>query len=588
MALHRHFVTLAVALAVLGCNPPSDEARDGAQSAASSAGSQARERRAVVVAAHPLASEAGAEMLRRGGSAVDAAIAAQAVLTLVEPQSSGLGGGAFMLHHDGRDGVLTAYDGRETAPAGATPDLFLREDGEEMDLLDAVVGGHSVGVPGVVAMLGEAHARHGKLPWATLFEPAIRLSEEGFPVSERLAAMIRGLTGRGRLDGVPATAAYFYDEDGSPLKEGTVLRNPELAQSLRLIAEGGPRAFYEGPIAEAIVTAVTQTTFFPSAMTLEDLATYEPRVLEAVCAPFAGARVCTMPPPSSGVILLELLGVLDRTNVSAEGAWTEVSARLFAEASRLAYADQDRHMADGVQVAVPVAGLVNPAYHDARAALIDGDGVMDVVPAGEPDAFGDFAPDRGPKAPSTSHMTITDPQGNVLTMTTTVEFPFGSHLMAGGFILNNQLTDFAFTPEVGGLPVANAVAPGKRPRSSMTPAIVYDDDGAVIAALGSPGGTGIIAYVAKTILAHVGWGLDIDAAVETPNLVARRGRIWLERGRFETTLQEALREDGYGARLGERGLTSGVNAISLKGGEVVGAADPRREGAPVYVDAIDQ
>ena len=545
-----------------------------------------------VAAANPYAVDAGAEILRRGGSAVDAAIAVQAVLGLVEPQSSGLGGGAFMIHHDPHTDSLISYDGREFAPASATPDRFLNEDGEPMNFLDAVTGGLSVGVPGAVAMLGLAHEEHGALPWADLFEPARRLASEGFEVSPRL----NGLVGRiPRLKQAPAAAAYFYTEDGAPLPVGHILKNPAYARTLEILQEGGAAAFYEGEIAEAIVAAVNAAPN-PGGMTLDDIAAYRPVKRDVVCGPYRDYQVCSMAPPSSGgVTLLQILALLEPFDLAAAGAGSVEALHLIFEASRLAYADRARYLADndqaeakgGLPTGSLIAGLLNPPYLADRAALIDVDRAAETVTAGDPSSYeisGGAAPgawnamgdSASPEPPSTSHFVVVDGAGRTVSMTATVEFAFGSHQMAAGMILNNQLTDFSFLPVRDGKPVANAVAPRKRPRSSMSPAIVFDADGAIFAALGSPGGPAIIGYVAKTLIALIDWGMPLQEAVDYPNAVYPRGAPILEKDGFDDQIVAGLKARGH--EVTTRDLTSGVHAFVFEDGAFVGAADPRREG----------
>ena len=546
-----------------------------------------------VAAANPYAAEAGAGVLARGGSAVDAAIAVQAVLGLVEPQSSGLGGGAFLLHYDPATRRLETYDGRETAPASATPDRFLLPSGEPMPFLDAVAGGLSVGVPGVVAMLETAHREHGVRPWAELFDPAIRLAEEGFNVSPRLSMLIGQIP---RLKQLPAAAAYFYAPDGAPLPAGHVLRNPEYAHTLRSIAAGGARAFYEGPIAEAIVRAVNEAPN-PGGMTMADLAGYAPVKREPVCGDYRAYLVCSMAPPSSGgVTILQLLAFLEPFDMQGAGAGSIEALHLYFEASRLAYADRNQYLGDLDQAGLAggpsqeeiIRGLLNPAYLSARAAQIDRAKAAGEVAAGDPSAhpFPDgaapgawpvLAPGDSPDPPSTSHFTIIDGEGRVVSMTTTVEFAFGSHLMAAGMILNNQLTDFSFTPERDGRAVANAVAPGKRPRSSMSPVIVFDPEGAPYAALGSPGGPAIIGYVAKTLIGLIDWGLSMQAAIDAPLAVYPRGAPAVETGGFDPQIIEGLKRLGH--PVVERDLNSGLHGVRvLPDGSFEGGADKRREG----------
>ena len=541
----------------------------------------------VVVAADIRAAEAGMEMLRRGGSAVDAAVAVQAVLGLVEPQSSGLGGGAFMLRWDAGTKNLTTFDGREFAPAAAGPDLFLKEDGTPMGFYDAVVGGRSVGVPGAVAMLGEAHARYGKIPWADLFDPARKLAEEGFIISPRLAGLIATVP---RLKQEPAAAAYFYNEDGTPKPEGTLLKNPAYARTLQIIAEGGPEAFYEGEIAEAIVAAVTGADN-PGAMTLEDLAAYAPVERAPVCGRYRVYQVCSMTPPSSGgATLLNILAILENFDLSQYGPTDPEGWKLIMEASRLAYADRALYLADpdkqsgeGAASNAIVDGMASAAYGADRATLLSLEAAMESAPAGRPAEFaGGVTPERGadesPEPPSTSHFSIQDADGNVISMTTTVEFAFGSHTMAAGFILNNQLTDFSFLPVKDGKPVANAVGPRKRPRSSMSPVIVFDGEtGAPVAAFGSPGGPAIIGYVAKTLIAWADWGLPLQGAIDAPNIVVPRGGVLAEEGATPPETVAAL--ESYGYAVTTRSLTSGVNGFVLGTDGAQWGADKRREGA---------
>lgn len=546
-----------------------------------------------IAAANPYAVDAGAAILERGGSAVDAAIAVQAVLGLVEPQSSGFGGGAFMLHYDPRSDVLESYDGREVAPATATPDRFLTADGEPMNFYDAVVGGLSVGVPGVVKMLERAHIDHGHLPWPDLLSPAAKLSEEGFHVSPRLHDLLARIP---RLQQLPAAAAYFYGEDGLPRPVGFLLKNPEYAHTLRILSEQGTAAFYEGEIAEAIVSAVNGGPN-PGGMTLADLANYRPIKREPVCSTYREYEICSMAPPSSGgVTLLQILKLLEPFDMAAAGEGSAEALHLLFEASRLAYADRNQYLADqdkaaedgGLSQEELIGGLLNPPYLADRAKLIDASVAAAQVLPGDPSvysfdlearpgAWSGLAADASPEPPSTSHFVIVDGEGRVVSMTTTVEFAFGSHLMAGGMILNNQLTDFSFLPERDGAPIANAVAPGKRPRSSMSPVIVFDKEGSVWAALGSPGGPAIIGYVVKTLIALIDWDLPLQAAIDVPHAVYPRGEPLLEEGGYDSQILAALRVRGHAVN--ERGLTSGLHGFKRnEGGSYDGGADPRREG----------
>ena len=544
-----------------------------------------------ISAANPHAARAGAEILRRGGSAVDAAIATQAVLGLVEPQSSGLGGGAFMIHFDPAAGTLETYDGRETAPAAAMPDRFLTDTGEPMNFYDAVVGGLSVGVPGAVRMLELAHEEHGKTPWSKLFDPAVALSEDGFEISPRMYGFLDRIS---RLKQLPAAAAYFYDADGEALPVGHLLKNPDYAETLKTIADGGADAFYTGPIAEAIIEAVTSSPN-PGDMTLQDLANYRPVKREPVCSFYRVYQICSMAPPSSGgVTTLQIMRMLEPFDLTGAGEGSVDALHLIFEASRLAYADRNQYLADnellaaegGLSVEDVISGLLNPAYLDARARLIEPLTAAEEVTPGDPSEYAansssgkwnGLAKDASPEPPSTSHFVIVDGDGRVVSMTASVEFPFGSHLMAGGMILNNQLTDFSFLPERDGVPVANAVASGKRPRSSMSPVIVFDGEGDLWAALGSPGGPAIIGYVVKTLIAMIDWNMSAQDAIELPNAVYPRGAPLLETGGFSPQIRASLMERGHDVK--ERALTSGVHAFRvLDDGAFDGGADPRREG----------
>ena len=491
----------------------------------------------MVVAAHPLAVEAGADVLAAGGTAADAMVSVQAVLGLVEPQSSGLGGGAFLVWHDGTTGQITTLDGRETAPLEATPRLFQDDAGEPLGFFEAVVGGRSVGAPGTPALMAEAQARWGNSDWAALLDPAIRLAEDGFTVSPRLATLVAGDAARLAVD--PATAAYFLP-DGVPLAEGAVLRNPDYATSLRALAEQGINGFYTGPVAEAIVAAVQGADHNPGLLGPVDLAIYRIKERPAVCVPYRGHEVCGMGPPSSGGVAVgQILGTLESTDLAALGSENPESWRLIGEASRLAFADRGRYLADNDFVPVPVEGLLDPAYLATRAALFEDGDVLDEAPAGEPEfdhtlrrADGDTL-----ERPATTHISIVDSYGNALSMTSTIENAFGARLMAAGFLLNNELTDFSFRSHEAGVPVANRVEPGKRPRSSMAPTIVRRD-GAPVLVLGSPGGSSIIGYVAQAVIAHLDWGMDVQQAADMGRALNRFGIFDLEENSSAAALSE--------------------------------------------------
>jgi len=529
----------------------------------------------MVATANPLATMAARDIIVAGGSAVDAAIAAQLVLTLTEPQASGLGGGAFLLHHDAASGEVSSYDGRETAPAAVTADMFRRADGSLMEWEEASQGGLPVGVPGVVAMLALAHAEHGRLPWAALFEPAIALAEDGFIVSPRLEESLAAVEDPAPF---PAFELYFFAPDGSPKTAGTRLANPELAATLRTLAEGGAQAFYEGAIAEAIVAAVTQDGFSPGAMTTDDMAAYEAVRREPVCAPYRAWTVCGMGPPSSGgVAVAQVLGLLERFDLAAMEPAGAEAIHLIGEAQRLAYADRDLYLADGDFVAVPVEALLDADYLAARSALIDPARAAAQVLPGEIAGWDDaMAPDDGDHGLSTSHVSIVDAQGNAVSMTTSIEQAFGSRVMAAGFLLNNQLTDFSWEAEIDGRPVANRVEPGKRPRSSMSPTLVFDAQGDLVMAIGTVGGARIICYVAKTLIATLDWGLDIQAAIEMPHFLNRYGTMELEEGTALEAVVPAL--EAMGHTIEWRAMATGLAGFHIEGEVITGGADPRREG----------
>lgn len=536
---------------------------------------QAELRREMVSTAHPLAAQAGMKMLALGGSAVDAAIAIQAMLTLVEPQSSGIGGGGFMLHLDSATGKVTAYDGRETAPKAVTEKLFLDAEGEPLGFFEAVVGGRSVGVPGVVRMLELAHGQHGLLPWADLFEPAIDAATNGFPVSPRLHYLLA----RDVFLKQSEVAGRFYYRDGEPLPVGYQLRNSALARSLADIAWNGAEALHRGPLAAAIVAAVQGHPTNPGVMTQGDLARYTAKQREPVCTPYRGYRVCGMPPPTSGgVTVAQILGQLQHLPIADAAPGSARAIHLVSEAERRAYADRGLYLADSDFVDVPVAAMLRPAYLQRRAATIDAERSTGPVAPGNPlDRTWNFQPGADLSQPATTHFTVIDRAGDVVSMTSSVENAFGSRLMVGGFMLNNQLTDFSFRPSDGdGRPVANRVEPQKRPRSSMSPTIVLNGDGSLRLAIGSPGGSRIIGYVAKTIVAVLDWGLDVQSAIDLPHHVNRNGTTDLELGTAIAEQMAALTAMGHDVRL--RTLNSGLHGIEQVDGILRGGADPRREG----------
>ncbi len=527
----------------------------------------------MVAAANPHAVQAGADVLARGGTAADALVAVQVMLGLVEPQSSGLGGGAFLVWYDAASGEVTTLDGRETAPLAATPRLFQDESGAPLGFFDAVVGGRSVGTPGTPALLAEVHARWGTQDWAELLAPAQRLAETGFEVSPRLAGLIEG--DQERLQSDPDTAAYFMP-GGTPLAAGDLLKNPAYAQTLQSFAEEGADAFYGGDLGRAIVAKVQGAAGNPGVLSEVDLAIYRVKERPATCAPYRGHEVCGMGPPSSGAVAVgQILGLLEGFDLSAGPQDPEVR-RLMGDAARLAFADRGRYLADSDFVPVPVEGLLDPAYLEARAEELKTGAALESVEPGEPafDHALNWADDTSLELPSTSHISIVDGAGNVASMTTTIENGFGSRLMTNGFLLNNELTDFSFRSHADGVPIANRVEPGKRPRSSMAPTIVLRD-GAPVLALGSPGGSRIIGYVSEAIVGVIDWGLDVQQATQIPHAVNRFGTYDLEAGSAAVSLAEPLTAMGF--EVNERALTSGLHLIGI-GERLSGGADPRREG----------
>lgn len=592
----RSLTVIAATLALAACHtpvneqPPAPELGSGYRTDLSTRHAE----RHMAAAANPLAAEAGREMLRQGGSAIDAAIAMQAVLTLVEPQSSGIGGGAFIMLWDGHN--VQAYDGRETAPAGATERLFLKADGTPMAFTDAQIGGRSVGTPGVLRALEMAHKKSGRLPWAKLFEPAIRLSEQGFAISPRLHSLIAADR---FIAQSPDMAAYFLNADGSPKATGTLLKNPALAAVFKRIAKEGPDALYQGSIADEIARKV-QGHRNAGSLSQADLKGYTAKQRAPLCTDYKQWKVCGMPPPSSGgIAVAQILGTLQALETrnprlaiapmtpvkSASPAGLEPTpeaVHLLAEAGRLAFADRALYVADADFTPVPVAGLVAPGYLAQRATLI-GERSMGIAKPGQPAGIQvAYAPDRSPLRISTSQVVAVDDQGGAVSMTTTVEAAFGSHVMVQGFLLNNQMTDFSFIPAENGQPVANRVQPGKRPRSAMAPTLVFDrNSGELLATVGSPGGSQIIEYVSKSLVAMLDWKLDPQAAISLPNFGSRNGATELEAGLFSPALKQALKDKGHA--LSEIEMTSGVQAIVRTRdaqGKVTlsGGADPRREG----------
>jgi len=533
----------------------------------------------MIAAANPLAAEAGLEMLRAGGSAVDAAIAVQMVLGLVEPESSGIGGGAFMLVYNPKAKETTSFDGREVAPASATPGMFLDAAGKARPKQEAIPGGLSVGIPGVVGMLEMAHQKYGKLPWQRLFQPAIKLADNGFPVGPKLARTIKGFA---RGANMPDIRAHFYHADGTPLAEGEIYKNPEYAHSLRLIAAGGSKAFYTGEIAQAIVDKVQHAPVNPGGMTLDDLAGFKALERPPVCGDYRVWHLCSMGPPSSGgIAIVQILGMLQRFPSSDLQPNTLSEAHLFTQASRLAYADRAKYLGDTAFVDVPIAGLLDKSYIASRAALIDPAKDMGTAQAGNPpQKHAEYAPQRSPVLHGTSHMTIVDKTGMVIAMTTSVESVFGAEVMVKGFFLNNTLTDFSLDPMLDGKPVANAPAAGKRPLSAMSPTIAFDKDGNFLLSVGSPGGPAIIDYVTQTLVAMLDGGLTPAQAIALPRQLNMNGATRLERSPANDALTSPLTAMGHHVLPGG-GEASGLHGIERTKGGYVGGADPRRDGVVV-------
>ncbi len=537
----RLFVLSFLALAG-GCASALSMAENGGSAPATAS-------RHMVSAANPLAAEAGRGILRAGGSATDAAIATALVLTLVEPQSSGIGGGGFLIHYAAASRTVEAYDGRETAPRTATTDMF-----RGMGFKDAVPGGLSVGVPGLLRLFEMAHRDHGRLPWKRLFDPAIRLAEDGFDISPRLHSMISSAWA---LNSFEASRRYFFTDDGAPKPMGARLRNPALAKTLRRVADEGADAFYKGPIAEAMVAAVRNAPRNPGRMSMADMAAYRAVKRRPVCGAYRVWRVCGMPPPSSGgVAVLQILGVLAHFPLPDMEPASPRAVHLFAEAGKLAFADRKAHLADPDAVRVPVERLLDPVYLKRRAGRIGERALPAPVPSGI-------------KGESTSHLSVVDKDGNAVSLTASIESAFGSRLMAGGFLLNNELTDFSAPP--------NAPGPGKRPLSSMSPTIVLDRDGRFAMAVGSPGGPRIIGYVAKALVAALDWGLDAQQSIDLANFQSRGGALELEAGTGLETMAAKLEAMGHQVNI--KSMTSGLHAIRARAGALEGGADPRREGA---------
>jgi len=534
----------------------------------------------MVAAANPIAAQAGLKILRAGGSAVDAAIATQLALNVVEPQSSGIGGGAFLLHYHAASRAIEAYDGREKAPAAATENMFLNPDGSPRKFYDVVPGGLSVGVPGLLRMLEMAHKKHGKLPWARLFDPAIKLAEQGFNISPRLYSLVK-------IDSLlrkfKTSKEFFYGSSGFAKPIGTKLINKPLAETFRQIAIGGADVFYTGKIATEIIKAVKEAPLNPGKIMRSDLANYNAKKREPVCSFYRKWLICGMPPPTSGgITTIQILGILQGTDMSKLTPGSTEAIHLIAEAGRLAFADRNKYLADEDFVFVPKSQLIDPGYLTERAKLISKNKSMGKARPGKiklktVDRLGSYQAFEGE---STSHISIVDGEGNAISMTSSIENTFGSRLMVGGFLLNNQLTDFSFLPKSGGKPLANRVEPNKRPRSSMSPMLVVDANAKLVMTIGSPGGSRIIGYVAKTLIGVLDWKMDIQEAISLPHFLNRNGITDLEQGSKLEALKTNLEELGHTVQV--RKLTSGLHGIIVgANGTMYGGADPRREGVAI-------
>ncbi|MGC1470647.1 MAG: gamma-glutamyltransferase [Sphingorhabdus sp.] len=541
----------------------------------------AAQSKGIATSADPRATAAGAEILAKGGSASDAAMAMMLALTVVEPQSSGIGGGGFLVHYDAKGATISTINGRETAPAAATPQRFTDAEGKPLPFLQAFPGGKSVGVPGNISLMAEAHRKWGKLKWAEIFKPAIRLADKGFVVNQTLDSRLLMIE---RLWPQFETAKSIYWVNGKPAKAGMTLRNPALAKTLKLIAKKGPNAFYTGSIANSIVDSVTKSPVAPGDMTLADLAAYKAVEQNAVCAPYRVYVVCGMAPPSSGATtVLQILGSLERFDMKAMGKDDPKSWYLIGQAMQLAYADREKYLGDASFVQVPVSGLIDKAYLAERSALIDPAKARTDYPAGSPPGAMPRTAAISGEVAGTTHFSAVDAKGSIANMTSTIEGPFGSQLIAGGFFLNNELTDFTFAPEKDGAPVANRVEGGKRPLSSMAPTIVFDRDGKPVLALGSAGGKRIIMHVTKTLVGVLDFGLPLKEAIALPNIYFGGGSLLVEEN---TALANALDMiAAFGQQVKPADLGSKVNGVQLVDGKWTGAADPRSEGTAVSVDA---
>jgi gamma-glutamyltranspeptidase/glutathione hydrolase len=575
-------VAAGVAIAAILGAGPVGAAPLNAAPAGSPAIEAARTSGGFVSAANPMAVEAGLAVLRRGGSAADAAVAVQVMLGLVEPQSSGIGGGGFLMYYDAQTGDVTAWNGRETAPGKASPTMFLDRDGAPLKRIDAIRSGRSTGVPGAMAMLEAVHGRYGKLRWNALFAETATAAQDGFTVTPRMADQIARFVAGGKS---ADAQVLFAGPNGGLLKAGDLYRNPAYAAVMRRMAEEGAGVLLSGPIAGKIV-ARTGAEPYAGTMTAADLASYRPEEIAPICKPYRQYVLCAPSPPASGVGLLELMGLLERTDIDQRGPNDPQAWYLFAEASRVMYADRDRYVGDPRFVKVPVAGLLEPSYLDQRARVIGPRASSTPPVAGKPAGRAVVGIDYTGEVPGTTHFVIVDAEGDAVSMTTTVESYFGSGRVVEGFFLNNQLTDFSFSPtEKDGAPAANAVAGGKRPRSSMTPVIILDRQGRFVGAVGSPGGNAIPAYVAKTLVGVLDWKLSMQDAMDLPNLVARGPDFNGEAHKFSAEVLEGLKVRGVVVKRGA-GEESGLHGVFLVDGRLVGGADGRREGVARPVQPV--
>ncbi len=563
------FLSVLLVVPAVSCAP-----MEGPQSASAVSEPAQPAFKGVVSSADPLAAAAGQEILRKGGSASDAAMAMMLALTVVEPQSSGIGGGGFLLYHDAETGMISTIDGRETAPASADQRRFLDEDGKPMDFVNAFQGGHSVGIPGNIRLLAMTHEKWGKLPWADLFAPAIRYAEQGYMVNGVLQARLDRV--KGLWDKFPEARSIYW-QDGRPKRRGDMVKNPELAEMLRKIAADGPDAFYTGDAAQNIVDATANAQKNPAIITMADLANYEALPRDAVCMPYREFKVCGMGPPSSGATtVLQILGTLKPFDMGALGKDNAQAWHLISESMQLAYADREKYLGDPGFVNVPVKGMLSDSYLATRSALVRPDTSLGTYEAGMPPGAEARTAAISSEVAGTTHFVAVDSEGSVASMTSTVEGAFGSQLVANGFFLNNELTDFTFAPEKNGAPVANRVKAGKRPLSSMSPTIVYDKDGNVVLAIGSAGGKRIIMHVTKTLIGVIDWGLPLDEAIALPNIYFSGAAVLVENGTYLAPMAPELSR--YGQTVLTTDLPSKLNGAEWTGDKWVGAADPRSPG----------